>query len=129
MGQGYLLRCKKCLYEEEVMLGIGFMFIQENKRIKDAIISGKLGKNFQNLAQKTPDFSVVNERKVFVCDRCGDLRQEMYIAIYDGEKKLHEKGYRCARCQGKMIPNDDVMKLKCPDCKEPLTATVDWDWD
>ena len=129
MGQGYLLRCSECRYEEEFVLGVGFMFVQENERIKEAIQEGKLGKKFQNLAIEVPGFSVKHGRKIFVCEKCGELREEMYIAMYDGDKLLLEKGYRCSGCRGKMAPSDDVKKLKCPHCGKPLTATVSLMWD
>ena len=55
MGQGYSLCCKKCGYNINVNLGVGFMFPRVYEETLENAKAGKLGRNVQQFLKDHPD--------------------------------------------------------------------------
>lgn len=142
MGKGYQIKCNKCSYEFEAMLGVGMLFPSVYARTVEAINNGDYGKEYNDFF-KTHNNAVVNcEKELAVCTRCNSLKAVPNMSVYlpkngcaeapayvmgrdleDYDKQL-DYVHKCS-CGGDMkivdFP-DDLMngKLVCPECGERL---------
>ena len=122
MGTGNLIKCNKCSYEKEFMLGYGMLygdvdrvvsFLDKKNRDRATEV---MKENHQNY---TFDFE---GRAIFQCRKCFSVEENEYIVIRDKEKKLLFRTYsECKKCKikrRKLPMRDEIVKeFYCPKCK------------
>lgn len=82
MGHGYIYKCKKCMHEYNVHLGIGMMFPKVYRETLADISEGKYGSNLQELYNNTPYAAVDAEQVVYICNRCGSWELGIDLTLY-----------------------------------------------
>lgn len=143
MGKGYQIKCNKCSYEFEALLGIGMRFPSEYAGTVEAIRNGDYGKRIQDLFRSHNNAVVNCEREIAVCTRCNCLKVLPNMSAYlpkdgcaeapayvmandlEGYDKQFDYDHKCS-CGGDMRIVDfpeDLMngKLVCPECGEKLS--------
>lgn len=129
MGQGYSYRCEHCDYTIEYMQGVGFMFPIDADRILSDMQAGKMGKHLITASNIAAEPEVNHSCELNKCERCGELRADMKIELYDAGNLPFEKQHYCRKCRGKMhITNEDEAQL-CPHCGKPLVIGSMLMWD
>ena len=150
MGQGYLLKCNKCDYREEVFLGVGYMFPEEYAELVRDIRKGCYGRDWQAFFEEHRGAVVNAETELYVCPQCGHLETEHNLSIYlNKQEKEPENGYwmrwadeddyefvrsyvhSCPDCGKRMEVVQDIEKadLRCPDCGDRLEVSGQIMWD
>jgi DNA-directed RNA polymerase subunit RPC12/RpoP len=132
MGKAYHVKCASCGYREVFALGAG----AERKKMVDAAIEalneGKYGEETQRFVDAHERGTIICERKLYRCRKCGNLevRTKMRLAAADCPLSYSQE-YYCGRC-GKMmgqVKQADLRRLNCPACGRPLTLEKVTDWD
>ena len=129
MGQGYTLGCEKCDYTIDYYQGIGFLYPVECNNMLAAMQAGKYGKRFMEAAKSAAAPRVEFSRELYRCDKCGELRSDMEIELYDGDKVILTKRHVCGKCRSQMSLVKSTRGLKCPHCKSKLKPTDMIMWD
>jgi len=129
MGQGCTFRCEQCDYVIEYLQGVGFLFYKEAEDILADMKSGKMGKKVMEAANAATNPEVNHSRELYRCKKCGELRPDMRIELYDEGKQLLSKQHRCGKCHSEMEIVKNTEKLKCPQCGKPLALTDVLMWD
>ncbi len=129
MGQGYTLRCEQCEYSVEYLQGVGFLFYKEAEDILSDMKAGKMGKGFMEAANNATAPTIDHSRELYKCTKCGELRPDMRIELYDGENRLKEKRHICGKCRIRMQIVKNIDKIKCPHCDKKLMLTNLLMWD
>ena len=95
MGCGTVLKCSKCHKEYEILTGIGMLYPLVYSELLDDIKNGKYGKEWQDIALKTPHVAVDAEKHVYSCRKCGAWKTEEGLSIYepDDYESLNTKRY------------------------------------
>lgn len=149
MGLTTTYTCTRCGKSIDVVLGVGMMYPNLCKRVKEDARSGKLGKKLQKVVMQHPEGHMDCETIVYVCD-CGAwktaARNDYYIVhnqAFDeddnysswteiGGTVLYETKHLCPKCRRKMhpLPEEKLEQLTCPDCGGKLKSPdriVLWD--
>jgi len=129
MGQGYTLGCEKCNYTIDYYQGVGFLYPVECNDMLEAMLAGKFGKRFKEIATNAASPRVEFSREMYRCEKCGELRADFKIELYDGDKVVLEKRHMCGKCRNKMSLVKSTRGLKCPHCKTKLKITHMINWD
>ena len=151
MGDGYLVKCKKCGYENRVYLGLGKMFPRVYLKVVDAIRDGDYGEKYRSFFLNHKGAAVDAEKELYVCSGCRHLETDYNLSLYlNRENREPENGYwakrfysdekydfiesyvhRCPECGKRMHKVRDIEReeLKCPDCGESLKTEGRIMWD
>lgn len=81
MGDGYELKCKRCGFTRDIYDGIGFGCPMVCAEILEEMKKGAFGKHFMEDANNIPHAAVHQERIIFVCDYCGEWREDTVIDL------------------------------------------------
>lgn len=81
MGWGAEIKCPKCDFNTTVYFGIGMGYPSVCRRILESMKNGELGKGFKDDATSIPHPAVHQERALFVCEKCGELREDQIINL------------------------------------------------
>ena len=82
MGEAYRLKCSRCDYEIFLPFGVGMFFPHLYSDTIDRIKKGRFGKTAQKFLQGHPDGAIDCEKTVFICERCGALKQGLNLDMY-----------------------------------------------
>lgn len=98
MGDGYELKCKRCGFTRDIYDGIGFGCPMVCAEILEEMKKGAFGKHFMEDANNIPHAAVHQERIIFVCDYCGEWREDTVIDLCApiGEYKEREGRFSVA---------------------------------
>ena len=129
MGQGFSYKCEKCDYTLEFYQGIGFLYPIEAEKMLTEMQQGKFGKRFMEAANKAAAPKVEFSRELYRCGKCGELRPDLKIALYDGDKLIMSKRQVCGKCRSQMSMVKSPRGLKCPKCKSKLVEGAMLLWD
>jgi len=155
MGNGYTIRCRKCSYEYQAMLGFGMLFPTVYENSVKAIREGKLGEDYRKFFEEHKDAAVNCEACAAVCTGCGKFATVPDYGLYLPKKETGGTGFgcvmaedlkkdyrqvmkydhKCSACGGelKVIDLLDELSenaLKCPECGGEMYLTEDllmWD--
>jgi len=81
MGWGAEIKCKKCDFNTTVYFGIGMRYPSVCRRILESMQNGEMGKRFQEDATSVPHPAIHQARALFVCEKCGALREDQIIDL------------------------------------------------
>lgn len=129
MGKGYIYKCDKCDYTIEYYQGIGFLYQMEAEQILTAMKQGKFGKRFMEAVNKAAAPAVEFSRELYRCKECGELRLDLQIDLFDGDKVILSKRHVCGKCRSQMNMVKSPRGLKCPKCKSKLVIESMIMWD
>ena len=129
MGQGFSYKCEKCDYTLEFYQGIGFFYPIEAEKMLTEMQQGKFGKRFMEAVNKAAAPKVEFSRELYRCGKCGELRPDLKIALYDGDKLIMSKRQVCGKCRSQMSMVKKAHELKCPKCKGELVIGNMIMWD
>jgi len=92
MGDGYELKCNKCGFVHYVYNGIGFRYPMVCADILKKMKDGIYGKRFMEDTKNMPYAAVHQDCNIFICDHCGQWRNDMIIdlCVPIGEYKKRE---------------------------------------
>ena len=95
MGSGIGLKCSKCHKGYTIITGGGMMFPSVYRELLDDIKKGRYGKEWQDIAQKTPHVAVDAEDYVYSCNKCGAWKIEKGLSLYEpnDQESLKKKQY------------------------------------
>ena len=155
MGNGYTIRCKKCSYEYQALLGFGMLFPTLYENTVKGIKEGKLGEEYRKFFEEHEDAAVNCEAYVAVCTECGKFDTVKNYGVYlpkmeyrnigpccvtaeeleVGYNQVMKYGHKCTACGGelKVIDLFDELSknaLFCPECGGEMYLTEDlllWD--
>ena len=82
MGYGSLMTCRKCQNTYQLFTGCGMGYHLEYEKTMKQIKSGKFGKRMQEIANDDEFVAVDVERKLYVCENCGDWSVEQSCDLY-----------------------------------------------
>jgi len=142
MGKSYQYKCKKCGYEKEFSVGVGFFtddawnqLHETEKKFRNEIFSGKYGEYLKKIAEFDIDALHFHcSMELFQCLNCHE-----FIVINDKEIKIQESGdYKitidfkkeCPYCHSPNIEKGHPFVTVCPKCKKisaELTGISCWD--
>ena len=114
MGQGFSYKCEKCDYTLEYIHGIGYLYPLEAAKMLTEMQQGKFGKRFMEAANKATAPKAEFSRELYQCGKCGELRPDLKIALYDGDKLIMSKRQVCGKCRNQMSIVKDKCDLNCP---------------
>jgi len=142
MGQGIIIKCKKCNYEFEAIEGIGMMFddlmnvmdgLPEymQKEIKQLVEQNNLltYNSFFDSDRK----DLLFENRIFVHPATGRMTVKLYVELYNPEAKelLYKTIYKTkGGKEYKMIRISDAKNMMCPKCKKQTlyeSGPILWD--
>ena len=129
MGQGFSCKCEKCDYTLEYIQGIGYLYPLEAEKMLTEMQQGKFGKRFMEAANKATAPKVEFSHELYRCGKCGELRPDLKIALYDGDKLIMSKRHVCGECRRQMSMLKSYRDLKCPKCKGKLVIGDMIMWD
>ena len=132
MGYGHSYKCNRCGEEYGFALGIGFLFSKEYQKEIESMASGKYGKKRQAILKENPLAAVNAEKKLYICDNCGEWRTGMDLTLYApndpeklwktkfGEKTVEEWGYVPYVMPSDLEEDYHIIRnyeRKCPRCR------------
>ena len=82
MGTGYSFKCKKCQYEYNVSLGIGFMYPDVYQTKLKEISSGEYGIERKKLFETTPYAAINAEQVLYICGSCHTWEEGTDVTLY-----------------------------------------------
>lgn len=134
MGEGVLIKCKDCEFENEYMLGEGFLFSSFESVIellpqKKYLSAKEILKNNQNTKKNFGGY------EVYQCENCASTQNIFFIEIKDKDNKvLFTSINKCSKCnmhRTKLNKNNDILiNYKCPKCKSnkiDMGMSMMWD--
>ena len=92
-------KCDKCGYVLNFKQGIGYLYPLEADKMLNEIQQGKFGKRFMEAANKVTAPKVEFSHELYRCGKCGELRPDLKIALYDGDKLIMSKRQVCGKCR------------------------------
>ena len=135
MGWGLQFRYKECGCVAEVYMGWGLRYPEMYEMAEHKITSGKCGKEWKELFEKTPGAATSGEKRLHVCDNCGSFHtcfeQSIYAPKEPGVTKLHTEPFsQFYSGIGEEYATPDELKLhyrlvkqyiyKCQKCGSPM---------
>ena len=129
MGQGFSYKCDKCDYTLNFKQGIGYLYPLEAEKMLTEMQQGKFGKRFMEAANKATAPKVEFSHELYRCGKCGELRPDLKIALYDGDKLIMSKRQVCGKCRRQMSMVKNNIDLQCPKCKSELAVGNMIMWD
>ena len=129
MGQGFSYKCEKCDYTLEFYQGVGFLYPIEAEKMLTEMQQGKFGKRFMEAANNAVAPKVEFSRELYRCGKCGELRPDLKVALYDGDKLIMSKRQVCGKCRSQMSMVKNAHELKCQKCKSELVIGNMIMWD
>ncbi|GED71852.1 hypothetical protein BRE01_55540 [Brevibacillus reuszeri] len=132
MGVAYNLTCKRCSYNQNVFLGIGFRYMY----LTDILewYEEPIGKERLREFSKDEITKHVCYHGLYLCNECKFLLNAVYLHL-ESHSDIYTNRYNCPRCSGVMPakPIDDEIEavaLACPDCGHAnLVCRSYMDWD
>ena len=132
MGQMIELKCEKCGYDVRLNIGAGMSYTSLEKVIgffdkSDRVLIEAAIKN------NPKSFWYVSQ-EIGICESCGKISAIAVFRLTTDDGINIEYQAKCP-CGGDVDLEDSEKVLegknviKCPVCKEPLTATVTGHWD
>ena len=137
MGNGFIVKCNSCGYEDDVLLGIGMSFPSQVKDLIKQIKDGEYGamardrlKALEVLpAESQFDYFFDNlKNEFFYCKKCKTATVKPFFKLYDFIPE-----YKCPNCNSIMHKsNPDRVKFhRCPECgkieKLEYVYIINWD--
>lgn len=129
MGQVFSYMCDTCDYTLDFYQGVGLLYPIETERILTEIQKGGFGKHFMEAANKASIPSVEYSRELYRCGKCGELRADLRIDLFDGDTVILSKRHVCGKCRSQMNVVESLHRLKCPKCKGKLVFEDMIMWD
>lgn len=130
MGEGILVKCRKCRYRKKFILGVGQVY----DRLENVLEILK-GKNKREILEILNNHEVSSRNfyhALHCCIGCGSLYDRLHVRIsYNGGREFITK-FVCEDCEDELrvIDVEDVISLPCPRCKtKSLTKEVNLIWD
>lgn len=132
MGSGIIIKCNKCEFSKELLLGYGmykptFEKTMETIDERNINVVERLLENYC-----VEDFHVT--RQIYYCEECSEIvdKSALKIDFQDGVK-FGEQMY-CNKCNNKMgkINNlKEIDNIHCPNCREAALTYIEnyisWD--
>lgn len=139
MGKSYLIECKNCQYNSELMTGFARIELDSVKYAlsnlhhrKRKEIRGILEEhqNVEFCFNENADYSW----KIYHCNKCSNLFSRFWVKLFLGDKELYETTYICPTCRNKDIRiihdnsniENEIKKFKCPKCTESSLTAMLW---
>ena len=151
MGQGYVVKCRNCDYEECVRLGVGMMYPQEYADLVKGIKAGEYGDELREYFINNPGAVVDAQLELYYCPVCHNFEFEYNLSLYrhkqnkelvngywireydNNEDYVFVRAYKhiCSKCGNQMhkIKKSEFDNLVCPKCGQPLEVTSQIMWD
>ena len=113
MGTGFKIKCKKCGYEREFSLGVGFLYPQVYKQTIEEINEGKFGEEYKELMQKHPDSEVDISTYIYYCPKYYKYILDQDNSLYKPTDNFYEYDtlyqwkHICPKCGKEMIKMND----------------------
>ena len=82
MGDGYILQCKKCGYEQYIHLGVGFSFYRVYQETVNAAKNGKYGETLRTFLEEHPDGILNCSNVLLQCTECGHFETGLDLSMY-----------------------------------------------
>jgi len=131
MGIGLTISCRHCHWKDNYIVGVGMLY---------SSLESVLGAVHHSERESVRDLLENHEidhdateygHKIFVCPKCGALRNRFYYKIFYGPGKVCESVFTCGRCRSRMAEVDsDIGYHACPRCGERgLSSEVTENWD
>lgn len=86
MGNGLIVKCKKCKTEKVFYTGIGMRFPSEYKEVIDKIHKGNYGEEWQVFFKENSGAAVDASRSIYQCEACHELVEEYDLSLYNNNK-------------------------------------------
>ena len=131
MEVGLSVSCNFCGFEDHFKVGVGFMY----QSLEDVIdlIHPERHPQALKLLKKHKVRETVYERRIYRCERCGQLRNVFWVKIMYDDKEIYETDFQCGECQKHMLRINDPLQINsypCPSCgRIKLRVEVDIDLD
>ncbi|MBQ3375723.1 MAG: hypothetical protein IJG49_04865 [Erysipelotrichaceae bacterium] len=151
MGQGYLVKCRNCNYEELLNLGVGMFFPGEYRKLIKMIEDGEYGAEPAEYFLNNPGAVVDAQLELYYCSECHNYEVDYNLSLYrhkdnreisngywlkqeDYDREyVFVKAYKhiCNRCGKHMhkIRESEMNNLVCPECGKPLEVSTGVMWD
>ena len=110
MGNGYTIKCRKCSYEYQAMLGFGMLFPTVYENTVKAIREGKLGEDYRKFFEEHKDAAVNCEACAAVCTGCGKFATVPDYGLYLPKKETGGTGFGCVLAEDLKKDYRQVMK-------------------
>lgn len=132
MGSGMIVKCRKCDFSKELLLGCGMYQQSFDKILQDMNDKSREVINGLMKEYEMENFQVV--REVFYCDKCRDIFDKSVLNIeFFGGVKFEEEIF-CNKCSEKLIKITnfhDIEYMNCPSCNEGVLTYINnfiyWD--
>ncbi len=82
MGTEFRLSCRRCGYQLEGELGVGFRFPAAYRKIMESARAGKLGEDLQFFLEEHPDGVLNCNTVLLTCRECGCLKTGPDLSMY-----------------------------------------------
>lgn len=132
MGTGYKLRCTNCGEEFDLLFGIGFLYPEQVKRVRQSALNGEFGEEWKKIINDNPYYIIEPKEYLYWCPKCHCFEMGEELSIYKpknlddllkqqrGEKTVKEWGYDP---WGISRDNYELVKefvRECPKCKTKM---------
>ena len=158
MGIGYEVKCLKCYYANDFMLGDGFSYEENHREIINKIQKGEYGNQHINFLNDHSNGLITTERVVIRCSCCDELYSAPELSMYIPDENHKNMGWNfyyplfhgtfedrfeifrkyrhvCKRCGGPATVVEDFEnklntgEIICPRCKNVITESCKYFWD
>lgn len=115
MGQGIIVECTICDYQDSFTLGVGMMYYSLENVIGQ--FSPYQRKKVLSMLHDGDVFGSDFEHKLFVCPKCNMLAGRFDFIIFYNGGQIYKPVFRCPECRSKLIPlKEPIEKTPCPAC-------------
>ena len=152
MGTGLILHCTGCGEEQFIETGIGFFYPQYYEEVLGDIKKGVYGAEIRKVIEENKNAYVNAENCIYYCKACNHYEVQPCLDVFildekDGagfampyefedKEPIYRYPHTCA-CGSPLerISTDALAglaqkgKIKCPNCKTPVTAPEAVEWD
>jgi hypothetical protein len=130
MGKGITVRCGRCGYEKEFLLGLGMSHGSLEEILKE--LPAGCAQAALHILQEHSVESHSSGIKLLVCTGCGRLSSEMCLDIHYDGGKLFSTEHTCPKCRGRLerAGRTALVRRPCPRCRERALRTEEtalWD--
>ncbi|MEQ8154473.1 MAG: hypothetical protein ABRQ25_06275 [Clostridiaceae bacterium] len=120
MGNGIIIKCCRCNFSQEYLLGTGFCLdsldkILQNSHVKCTNIVNTISKSY-----RIEKYNLI--RKLFHCNNCQNIEDISILSIMFEQGVLYEEEVFCSRCGKKLMQIkecSEISDIDCPECKAP----------
>jgi len=135
MGHGYIYKCSKCGNEEQLKVGVGWMYPNPSEVMVD-IENGLYGNGAQEFYNRFRESTFVTPYSAIYACQCGAVEERLHIVMSDASEPPARRAFtprhKCSKC-GKImkLQNEPPLKMPCPKCNEEMKLELEEEilWD